>query len=78
MGIRIEKTLFLVCQNGCKPTTFYQDGTLEITRHFSEDGEKLESDDDYGFTPKTEIKCRNCDSVAIKRTKITSTTVVIK
>ncbi|MEI8360912.1 MAG: hypothetical protein WCG01_02195 [bacterium] len=78
MNVDTKETPFFVCPTGCEKTTFYQDGTLEVTRHFSSEGEKLESsDNEYGFTPKTEMKCRRCDAVAVKKIKrVTITTVI--
>ncbi len=78
MSVDTKETPFFICSNGCKGTTFYQDGTCEITRHFSEEGKKLESDDNYGFTPKTEMKCRRCDAVAIRKTKRVTVTTIIE
>ena len=78
MSVDTTETPFLICPSGCKGTVFSQDGTCEITRHFSEEGEKLESDDEYGFTPKTEMKCKRCSALAIIKTKKVAITTVIE
>jgi hypothetical protein len=75
MSIEIKETPFFVCPNGCKGSSFYQHGTLVTTRIFSENGEVMEDKGDYGFTPKSEMKCSGCHAVAIKKSKKITTVI---
>ena len=78
MDSEVKVTPIFICPNDCDPIIFYQSGTVKTDRLFSEEGDILKDKGDYGFTPETEMKCRNCDAVAIKKTKKVTTTVVIE
>ena len=77
MDPEIKETPYYVCPNGCEDPMFYIDGDLRITRFFTEEGEIVE-DKTYDFDPNTNIACRKCHSVAIKKTKKVTTTIVIE
>ncbi|XLQ19671.1 MAG: hypothetical protein ACKUBY_03700 [Candidatus Moraniibacteriota bacterium] len=59
-----KKPPHYICPNNCEEVYFYQDGLLEATRTFDEDGTDM-ADETFDFSAKTEMKCFHCNSVAI-------------
>ncbi len=77
MDSNAKTVIFYICPNNCEDVLFYQNGKKEVTRFFDQDGEMSGSDKDYDFIPSSEIHCRKCNTVAIKKQKVTVTTVTI-
>jgi hypothetical protein len=72
-----EKGPFYVCPKGCAENFFYQTGSIGTLRVMDENG-KVIKDNFSEFAPSNDpVKCRNCDSEAIVKTKTTKTTITI-
>ena len=73
-GVDTKESILYTCPNKCEDPWFYQDGTVEVRRQLSEDGETME-DDSYDFTPKGPVKCYRCEAEAKIGKRIVTTTI---
>lgn len=77
MSESVKHSTFYECPNGCLDTWFFQNGTSNVTRKLTAEGEIME-EERFRFSAATPVRCYRCQAEAIFRTKTVRTITIVE